>query len=860
MLLGTALRFLDDAKYTQVPPELAVDVGWLWLILASALLFWLWTRAESVRRSILSLEDPRTMAVLRIGFAIMTIQCFWNMKPYWRMLWSDEGIFLLEEARERLGRTSLSGWSSEDGFYDWWAIAKFFWSKYSFFFFKGSPEFVTAYMYAFAGVLLLYAAGVASRITGVLSMVMMCSIYNRNSLYLEGTDTVYRVFWILLIFCKTGHAWSFDNWLRCRILRRRGKLQEIGEPPDPDKAPIYRLIPAWPRYLMMAQLVGIYTQTGVVKTGSVWANGDALYYALNMDHFYRFEVYTQQLSAVFSTNIFKWMTYVTHWWEAGFGVLALGMFLKFGLDHREDGWYQEMERRRARMWLGRLALVGAYAALYKIFHDAYPYCINIGNNPVQAQVDARVAEGLGLINAIFLVYLPLLIVIWCALRRWPVRLWGPRKVGPVTIPGLRIDQRWVYRWFLGRRTWLTLGLCFHGILILFMNIGMFPFIMLMTYAAWFKGEEFAAAGSWLLRQLRKVRWLAWMAPERADRLMIAAQPTSTVPLRGRRVPDALVLLSAGIGVCLVIYRITAENLDKDLLTDYVYLWIGGTFAVAAIFRFIGRKGPSVSLWQGGPALAYGTLGRTLALAATLWHGSAVTFTLFPSYPIFAKWRGQGRAIFSKWTSGSGTSQSWRMFAPNPPRANSFMKTVVVEPDGDRWDLRNNSYTYRPFPWIWNDRMRKMHRRMVGKGKWYLKYWSAYHCREWLLATGVYPTKIEVFKIVTRIPSPEQVAKKGWYRPRDLPAKETLVETHRCPKEGLPIYMKERYGFEVTDEDRQRAEKEAERQARGVENRKKAWERRRDFGGEGPTKPSAVGISARKARSVLGRSGRGGGGG
>jgi len=857
-MLGIVSSLLVDATYTKVSPELTVDVGWLCLFFVSMILLWVWTRGESLRRSLLALEDPRTMAVLRIGFALMTIQCFWNMKPYWRMLWSDEGIFLMEEARSRLGRTSLSGWNPEEGFYDLWALAKFFWSKYSFFFFKGTPEFVVAYMYAFAGVLLLYAAGVATRITGVISMVMMCSIYNRNSLYLEGTDTVYRVFWFLLIFAKTGHAWSFDNWLRCRILRRRGVLQEPGEAAeDPAKKPIYRLIPAWPRYLMMAQLVGIYTQTGLVKTGSVWARGDALYYALNMDHFYRFEVYTQQLSAVFSTNVFRVMTYVTHWWEAGFGALALGMVLKFGFDHRDQDWYREMQRRRVRVWIGRLALICAYMLVYKINIETYPYCINIGDNPVQAQVDARVAMGLGTLHAVYLIYLPVLIAVWYGLGRWPLRLWRSRQIGRVRIPGVRVDQSWVW-WLIGRRTWLTLGLCFHGILILFMNIGMFPFIMLMTYAAWFQGHEFVAAGKWLLRQLRRVRWLAWMAPPQADQLMIPAQSPCTVPQRGRRVPDFLVLLSLAIGIGLVVYRVTAEDLDKELLKDYVHYWILGTFGVAAIFRFIGRQRPSPKLWRGGPALAYGTLGRTLALAAVLWHGGAIGLTLFPNYPVFSKWRGQGRAIFAKWTSGTGTSQSWRMFAPNPPRANSFMKTVVVEPDGDRWDLRNNSFTYRPFPWIWNDRMRKMHRRMIGKGKWYLKYWSAYHCRDWLLATGVYPTKIEVYKIVSRIPSPDQIMKHGWYRPRELKTKETLVETHRCPDHELPIYMKNRYGFEITDEDREQQEREQKRLVRSTENRKKAWARRRDFGGPGPKKQSSTAIAVRKARSARARGARAGG--
>ncbi|MCA9636191.1 MAG: hypothetical protein KC420_09220 [Myxococcales bacterium] len=855
MLLASALRLLDDATHAKAPPELIGDLGWYTLLAVSLLLFWAWSRAESFRRSILALEDPRTMAILRIGFALMTIQCFWNMKPYWRMLWSDEGLFMMEAARERLGRGALQGWSPEEGFFDLWAVAKFFWSKYSFFFLKGSPEFVNAYMYAFAGVLLLYAAGVASRVTGLISMVMMCSIYDRNALYLEGTDTVYRVFWFILIFAKTGHAWSFDNWLRCRILRARGKLQEIGAPPDPNKAPIYRLIPAWPRYLMMGQLIGIYSQTGLVKTGSVWANGDALYYALNMDHFYRFEVYTQQISAALGTNVFKGMTYVTHWWEMCFGILGLGMVLKFGLDHQDDAWYRAMVRRRWRLWLGRAALVGAYFAIYYITVKAYPYCIDIGKNTPQATIDARVAVGLGRIHGMYSIVLPILIAAWFSLKRWPIRVWRERRLGPVTLPGLRVDQGWVRRWLFGRRLWLGLGFCFHGILIVFMNIGMFPFIMLMTYAAWFHGDEFARVGAWLLEQMRRVRGLARLAPAAADRLMIAAQPESTVPLRGRRIPDLVVLLSIAVGVGLVLYRALSE-VKPDELKDYVYLWIGATFAIALVCRFLGRRPGSLELWQGGPALAYGTLGRTIALAFTLWHAASVTLILFPAFPVMGKWRPAARSIFASYTAGTGTSQSWRMFAPNPPRGNTFMKTVVVEPDGDLWDLRNNSYSYRPFPWIWNDRMRKMHRRMVGKGKWYLKYWAEYHCREWFLETGVWPTRIEIYKITNAIPSPEQVAKKGWYRPRDLKTSTSLVETHRCPPEGLPAFMKERYGIPLTDDDHKRMAEEAERLGRTYENRKSAWERRRDFGGKGPDPVSMSALTVRKVRSALAREGVG----
>lgn len=176
-----------------------------------------------------------------------------------------------------------------------------------------------------------------------------------------------------------------------------------------------------------------------------------------------------------------------------------------------------------------------------------------------------------------------------------------------------------------------------------------------------------------------------------------------------------------------------------------------------------------------------------------------------------------------------------------------MKTVVVEADGDRWDLRNNSFEYRPNPWIINDRMRKMHRRMIGKGKWYLRYWANYQCREWELRTGEPPEKIDVSSLNTRIPSPEvvniwQPAKlKGRkdpsgaitgrpYNPRRLALRETPVQTLDCGKDGrLPLYMKQRYGLPITEADEREAEREDERIAKQYANRRAAWDNRSDWG-------------------------------
>ncbi len=826
-------------NYTRAPPELGAHVSWLCLAALVLLLLWLATRMESVRRSFLALEDPRMFAVMRIGMALMTIQCFWNLKPYWRMLWSDEGLFSAEDARSRMGGSALSGWTPQDGFLDNWAVGKFLWGKHSYFFLDSSPDGVEWFMYAFFGVLLLYAAGVLSRVTGVLAWLMMSSVYNHNALYLEGTDTVYRTFWFILLFCRTGAAWSVDNVVRCWWLRRRGKLQEVGNPPQPGQRPVYKLVPSWPRYLMMGQLIAIYTSTGMVKTGNVWANGDALYYSLNLDHFYRFEGWTQVVSALLGTTVFRVMTWVTLWWECCFAIAGLGMILKFHVDHRDQPWYRA--QGRWRVWLGRAFALATYALIYRITALAYPYCIEVPKDATAEATAKLVADGMQTVNTAFLAVIPAMVVLWFVLGRWPLRLRVRLRGKPREAT---IDQLWLRKWLFGRRLWLGLGLMFHGFLILFMNIGMFPFIMLMTYAAWLTGEEYAAALRWLIG-------LVWRSPlgrrlppgwlVTADRWTGPAQTPEQVPPRGRPLPDVVVLLLGLLGSALVAAWI-ANRSDPALkleLTNYVYAWLGLVVLVGLVFRLL-RVSPEQHKQRlgGGPALAYGPALRAVALWFTVSHALVVGLGLGPNYSLFNTWRSAIRGLYGSWSSVTGTSQSWKMFAPNPPRANVFMKTVVVLENGERWNIGNNAYDYRPFPWVWNDRIRKMHRRMVSKGKWYLRYWAHFYCREWYLATGTRAKAVESHKLVTKIPSPDQVAAKGWYDPTKLKLTDEIVETHDCPRAGdLPPFMKQRLGYPLTDEDETMLAEAAEREARAAEVKRKSWQSRRDWGGSGPPAPS-----------------------
>ena len=73
-------------------------------------------------------------------------------------------------------------------------------------------------------------------------------------------------------------------------------------------------------------------------------------------------------------------------------------------------------------------------------------------------------------------------------------------------------------------------------------------------------------------------------------------------------------------------------------------------------------------------------------------------------------------------------------------------------------------------------MRKMQRRMIGKSKWYLRYWAAFQCREWALATGELPQEVRINKLVTPIPKPETVWRNGPYVPREQKVGNKHVQT------------------------------------------------------------------------------------
>ncbi|MGB1015357.1 MAG: hypothetical protein ACPG4T_14575, partial [Nannocystaceae bacterium] len=316
------LALADDIP-NRVAIAMSPTVGWALLVCGCLIALFAIGRSERWRRFWLTVEDPRTMGVLRILIAAIVIANVNSLWEYFEFLFTDEGIFSAGDAQEFFAANQYKGYNDGSdgqpaGFLGWSGFLHMFTGqRLSLLYFYDSPMAFYSYLAVFELVTVLFLLGLWTRVTGVISFVLMNGIFWRNSLFMEGTEVAIRCFFFYVLLARSGHAYSLDNWLRCRRLAREGQLSTregpgggAGIDPSPSHPrglqAIYRAIPCWPRRLMMLQLATIYTVTGILKNGPTWAAGDAFYYALNLDHFYRF--YPQQISSIIGTNILRIMT------------------------------------------------------------------------------------------------------------------------------------------------------------------------------------------------------------------------------------------------------------------------------------------------------------------------------------------------------------------------------------------------------------------------------------------------------------------------------------------------------------------------------------------------------------------------
>lgn len=519
--LPPLLFALAKKKDIDVSAHIDVATQFLWLALALAVAFFV-LRPELWRRVWFRRIDPRGPALARIALAITAIWTFADLlalQGEW--LFTDQGLYLTDMARKSYGGKFRKLWHPEHGFEHWWDVFMVLTDRWTVLHIRSDPPFV----YAMFGVFFVFgtmmALGLWTRVASVMTWVLALQLYNYNALYYTGGDTVLRVMLFLGMFIDWGQAYSLDAWRRRRKAILSGATQ----------VPAHKLIAAWPVRLMMIQLACIYCATGLLKSGPTWANGTAIYYAVNLDHFYRWPMHLVYAWA-HKLYITRVITVMVHWWEVLFPLVLVGELLR-GVDNDKASkiwqgpvprwtlyglglivsilavWNAPIWARTAplfvlalmilvdRKWLGEadksgrgpvawtirgfswmcvaaLVMIAAYLADISVFY----YFTPPKNMPawVHDKDLIRSLASAGTV-AIPLVLISIIVIL---------RTWMPRAY--------RITRDWVF----GKRLWISLGLLFHIGIDLMMNVGTFVQVMIAVYPIWLAGEDVDALWRYLL--------------------------------------------------------------------------------------------------------------------------------------------------------------------------------------------------------------------------------------------------------------------------------------------------------------------------------------------------------------------------
>jgi hypothetical protein len=314
------------------------------------------------------------------------------------------------------------------------------------------------------------------------------------------------------MFIDWGQVYSVDAWRR----RRKAILGGATELPAPKR------IAAWPVRLMMLQLACIYCATGLLKSGPTWADGSALYYALNLDHFYRWPNHLLYAWA-HKLYITRVMTWVVHWWEILFPLVFIGEFLRGYDNDRAAGIWQGPVPRWTLYSLGFVASVllvwsaptwaktaPLFVLALMIFADRrwFGPADTSGRGPEAWAV--RVLSWMCLLGFVLIgAYFARLGVHYYytpaknapALLRNKALLRDLAVAATITVPLLLtgvilVLRTWTPRayrftrdWLLGKRLWLTMGFLMHIGIDLSMNVGTFVQVMMAVYPVWLAGED-----------------------------------------------------------------------------------------------------------------------------------------------------------------------------------------------------------------------------------------------------------------------------------------------------------------------------------------------------------------------------------
>ncbi len=149
------------------------------------------------------------------------------------------------------------------------------------------------------GAALCFGAGLFTRTSAVVLVLAYAQLATLLPEADRGIDGLFRCTLVIFAFSGAGETLSLGSWIRNRRSSR----------PD-------ALVPAWPRYLLVAQMAWLYFSAATNKLQSPWTplgGFTALHYILLDPHFARFDtpwlgdVQILTRTATFLTMCFEWL-------------------------------------------------------------------------------------------------------------------------------------------------------------------------------------------------------------------------------------------------------------------------------------------------------------------------------------------------------------------------------------------------------------------------------------------------------------------------------------------------------------------------------------------------------------------------
>jgi hypothetical protein len=311
----------------------STDVLALAFVAIAALLVVLHRRG--VARVLWREEDPRTMAALRIATGLCTLGWALDLWPLVDYLFSDEGLFLRETARQVHFAEAFAGvgdGSAPDeavGFFDGTAFVHWLAGHgLSPLFFWDSPVFARGVWLALVVSTIALVLGWRTTVAKWSTFALLLALVDRNRVFLAGEQLIASC--LLVVCCaRCDRAWAID-------------------------APRDRLvaIPAWPRVLGLLSLLPLFFVNGLVKTGDGWAEGRTLHYLLVHPDYARWE--PSWITPTISLWMLRPATWTVHAFELLYPLVVIGTIVRW---HRSAGGSRAVSPAQRVGWIA-LAVCG----------------------------------------------------------------------------------------------------------------------------------------------------------------------------------------------------------------------------------------------------------------------------------------------------------------------------------------------------------------------------------------------------------------------------------------------------------------------------------------------------------------------